>query len=254
MELHILNGDALKEQMKDAAISGRFIVFRECLIEGPVVLDTGTQVFWQQRAAYLEKAYGEPLKRYRSTVVEPLEQLGALHKAMPVNLWFENDLFCQANMWFILKFIRQKNLPNKIYRVFPQLKGQAEDWKGFGKTTPAGLSALYRSRVLFTESELNAGVQLWNGFVQRDFPLMEATAAKERSCFEHLPKVVKALRRLHPKTKGSLSRPERRLKTILASGKTEFGDIFRAFSETEGIYGFGDVAVRRLLEKTTEEG
>ncbi|MCB0614469.1 MAG: hypothetical protein H6573_26040 [Lewinellaceae bacterium] len=254
MELHILNGDALKKQMEGAAISGRFIVFRECLIEGPVVLDTSSQVFWQQRAAYLEKTYGEPPKRYRSTLAGPMEQLEAAHKAMPINLWFENDLFCQANMWFVLKFIRQKKLPNKIYRIFPQPKGQAEDWKGFGKVLPTGLPALHQNRVLFKEDGLNAGVQLWNGFVQKDFQLMEGIAAKGLPCFDHLPEVVEAFRQLHPKTKESLSRPDKRLKKILASGKTEFGDIFRAFTETEGIYGFGDLTIRQMLQKNIENG
>lgn len=254
MELHLLNGDALREQMKVSGISGKFIVFRECLIEGPLVLDTTSQVFWLQRAAYLEKTYGEPPKRYRADVVEQMGQLETIHKGMPINLWFENDLFCQANMWFILKFIRQKNLPNKLYRVFPQQKGQPEDWKGFGKASPSSLPALYKNRAPFTDKDLNTAVQLWNAFVQRDFQSMRSLAATELSCFEHLPEVVEAFRRLHPSRTGRLNRPERRLKKILASGKTEFGDIFQAFSETEGIYGFGDVAVKRMLEKTMDKG
>lgn len=50
MGLHILNGDALWEQMEGLGIAGKFIVFRECLIEGPVVADTTSQVFWQQQS------------------------------------------------------------------------------------------------------------------------------------------------------------------------------------------------------------
>lgn len=254
MELHILNGDALMAQIKGSGISGKFIVFRECLIEGPVVPDTTSLVFWQQRAAYLEKTYGEPPLQYRATVVNPMEQLAGINKNMPVNLWFENDLFCQANLWFILKFMRQKNLANKVYRVFPQPPEQPEDWKGFGKSSPAGLAILFKNKVAFTETGASAGANLWNAFVQKDFRQMQAVAEKAPPGFAHLPEVADAFRCLHPKTATGLSRPERRLRKILASGKTEFGDIFRAFNETEGIYGFGDASVKAMLEKAIKTG
>jgi Holliday junction resolvasome RuvABC DNA-binding subunit len=33
----------------------------------------------------------------------------------------------------------------------------------------------------------------------------------------------------------------------------DFGSIFRAFNERESIYGFGDLQVRRMFDKLTQQ-
>ena len=48
-------------------------------------------------------------------------------------------------------------------------------------------------------------------------------------------------------------RPKERLKQIIkALNTTAFAHVFREFCRTEAIYGFGDVAVKRLFDEVVE--
>jgi hypothetical protein len=44
------------------------------------------------------------------------------------------------------------------------------------------------------------------------------------------------------------ARPRKVLEDLLAKGYTDFSDIFTQFSQTEGIYGYGDLQVVNMLK------
>lgn len=46
-----------------------------------------------------------------------------------------------------------------------------------------------------------------------------------------------------------LNRPERVVKEMIDNTSSEFADVFSAFSEKEGIYGFGDLQVRAMYDR-----
>ena len=101
MVYHILNGDALKEQFpKD--IDGEVIVARECLVDGDVHGGSLEELF-ATRARYLSKHYKEVSEAYyyEHTVPE-IKKITEIPAGSEVNLWFEDDLFCQVNFWFVL--------------------------------------------------------------------------------------------------------------------------------------------------------
>ena len=103
--IHILNGDALREQFP-ASVEGELIVARECLVVGDV---SGNDLkdFYENRAKDLLKSYGTPISEYFSKVVPEYEKIRKLRVNSTVNLWFEDDLFCQVNLWFCCPPINQ---------------------------------------------------------------------------------------------------------------------------------------------------
>jgi transposase len=44
-------------------------------------------------------------------------------------------------------------------------------------------------------------------------------------------------------------RPQQTLRQIIERGETDFHKIFSRFWETEGVYGFGDLQVKKMLEQ-----
>jgi hypothetical protein len=71
---------------------------------------------------------------YLNKTVTEFEKLNHLPDHSEVCLWFENDLFCQANMWFVISILA--NQPTlKIFRIFPVIENKADLWKGFGVAT-----------------------------------------------------------------------------------------------------------------------
>ena len=86
--IHLLNGDALLMQFPEE-ISGKKLVCRECLVEGPVEKNE-LAVFFNQRAKYLNKLYQESsVEVYTNKVASQFYQLleSAKGKA-DLYLWF----------------------------------------------------------------------------------------------------------------------------------------------------------------------
>jgi hypothetical protein len=77
-----------------------------------------------------KRAYQETPSVYKNKVLTEFEKLQRIDSTDEVYLWFEDDLFCQCNMWFAVDYLYQWSQP-KMYRVFPE--ADAQNWKGFGR-------------------------------------------------------------------------------------------------------------------------
>ena len=113
MIYHILNGDSLACSFPETKINGEMIVVREGLIDGDLSGDT-LPYFWQSRAKYMGLAEAE----YHNNVVKEFEKIMNAPDNSEFNLWFEYDLFCQVNMWFVISIINTLSIKKKVYAVY----------------------------------------------------------------------------------------------------------------------------------------
>jgi hypothetical protein len=238
MEAHVLNGDALAEKFP---VEGDVVICRECLIDGPVKA-ASTEEFWNTRATYIEGKYNEERLTYFNHVKAEFEKLKKL--ASSINLWFEHDLFCQANMWFVISYIHENKINLPVYRVMPPARGN-QLWSGFGPMQKADLLECFDGRIKLTNEDLDLGVKLWQTYQSGDLSAFKNIATSKSPCFPLLSQVCEAHLQRYPRT--GLGRPQKKLVQILNSGITDFNDIFKEFWKTEGIYGFGDLQVKDLL-------
>ena len=246
---HLLNGDCLKEQLRQTAINQDFIVCREALIDGNVQANTLDE-FWKIRANFIVNSYNASNEDYFDKTVKEFEKLTTLPENSEVCLWFENDLFCQTNMWFVLSLLsKQANL--QVFRVFPVTEDK-ELWKGFGNANTENLEKAYSSKVSFKKQDIELGVHLWKAYQKSDFKQLNKLSKTTSGCFEHLEEVCQAHIDRFP-TDNSLGRPEKVIKQMLQSKPTNFQEVFQKFSEKEGIYGFGDLQVKRIYERLMNE-
>jgi len=125
---NITNGDYLADQLKETSIAGEVIICREALVTGPLQAEN-LDDFWKIRSEHLEKDYNASQKSYYSKVVSEFEKMLAIPEGSEVNLWFEDDLFCQVNMWFCLSLL-SNNKGLKIFRIFPKQRKKITG-KGF---------------------------------------------------------------------------------------------------------------------------
>lgn len=113
---HILNGDALLERFP-STIEGEKIVFRECLVDGSLQGDD-MDALLRSRCTFLTEVYqGFSVEDYAEQVVKELDKIKDLSADAIVNLWFEDDLFCQVNMWFTCFMIYNFTKVRKVYLV-----------------------------------------------------------------------------------------------------------------------------------------
>ena len=244
--VHILNGDSLSEMLQRAQMGGEFIVCRECLIEGPTqASDLAT--FWVMRAKYLDKADDAPFSKYSILVKKELEKLESLSPNTEINLWFENDLFCQVNLWFILSLIAKLHQQPTLYRVFPIVKEKQKEWWGFGCLSDKDLYQSYAQKVQLSESDILVGNQLWEAYQQSNFEELTRLSQYNSLAFRYLPEVIQAHIERFPAA--GHGRPEKAIHGIIQTESKDFNEVFAEFSKQQGIYGFGDSQVKQLYDK-----
>jgi Domain of unknown function (DUF1835) len=241
---HILTGDELAGKFRRTSIEGPAIVSRECLIDGPVS-DDDPEAFWKKRSEYIaESFHADPLEYYQNVKAE-FDKIAFITPEDEVNLWFENDLFCQANMWFVISLLNQKGI-TKVNRIVPFVRSGMK-WEGFGRHTSTDLVQCYEKRVAFAKGDFKLGENLWDAFRRTDVVALAFFSKSLSPCFPWLEEVCRA--EVERKRK---DRPRKVLEDLLAKGYTDFSDIFTQFSQTEGIYGYGDSQVGNMLKEIRE--
>lgn len=243
---HILNGDCLAEQLKQTKIDHNFIVCRECLIEGPLIAEN-TDQFWEIRSKFIADTYKVATADYFSKIVNELKIIDDLPQTSEVCLWFENDLFCQLNMWFIL-FLLSGKPDLKLFRVFPQIESEADQWKGFGIANAWQLEQCYAARVRFSREDIETGKNLWLAYQAGNLDKLKKLSEYQSNCFESLKDVCQAHADRFP-SDGELARPEKLIKQLINTHSEDFLEVFREFTLREGIYGFGDLQIKNIYNK-----
>lgn len=241
---HILNGDCLKEQYP-VALKGTKIVARECLVDGPVDGET-LDDFFEIRANFISENYAETSKKdYLKTTVLEFEKITTIPEDSEVNLWFEDDLFCQVNFWFVLNLLKEKNL--QLFLVRPLEHSQY----GFGKYNQEELIALFQKRKrIQPKSEI---FKLWKYYTANNLQKLKEAASLLQKDFPFILTAVEAHIVRIP-SNNSEGKPKTTLRTIMDELQTkDFGIVFNEFNKRESIYGFGDLQVKRLFDEVINE-
>ncbi len=238
---HILNGDALLEQFP-SILSGEHIVARECLVDGDVSGNT-LEALFETRATFISTSYSEFSKAdYFIKTASELLKIQQLPERSSVYLWFEHDLFCQVNMWFVCSLLQHKF--HDIYFVQPT----PSIYYGFGGMNSAQLEAAFQRATKFSSLECSLFSQLWSAYQKSDFNTLQSLSKQLQSAFPFLPETISAHIQRFPQD-GSLGRPEKALQRIMKELNTQdFNIVFPEFWKHEAIYGFGDLQVKRIFE------
>ena len=240
---HILNGDSLKNQFP-TSILGELVVARECLVDGNIQGEDINELF-VNRARYLESYSQIPAGTYFESTVPEITKITNIPADSAIYCWFEDDLFCQANLWFVLHLLSKQQQGYKIYLVRPNLGNEYS----FGLMSNNELIIAYNTATNITVTELKSLSSLWPSYQDKDFDnlLLIAESFLRKYPFL-LPAVNAELDRL-PDASG-YGRPERQLLLIMKNLETEdFSTVFRLFQQSEALYSFGDLQVKRIFDE-----
>ena len=240
---HIVNGDALLDNFPAELLTGEIIVARECLVDGPVSGEN-FQEFADTRANFIHQEYGEEKQAYFEEIIPEFNKIQAVPADSEVNFWFEDDLFCQVNLWFCVSLLMPVAHTLKAYIIKPVVLDNQPDWRGFGIMDNHLLADAYLHKQLLSAEDLILLSDLWTAYKNNDNENLKKLAEVKTDKFPFLNLVIQAqLDRIN-------NRPENVLKDIMQEKETtDFNTIFKEFSKREGIYGFGDWQVEKMLEK-----
>ncbi|MCW3160689.1 DUF1835 domain-containing protein [Chryseobacterium oryctis] len=232
---NIANGDCLAEQLKEAKIARDIIICREALIKGSLQFEN-LDDFWKLRADFISNEYSTTQNDYYEKVVVEFKKIINIPENSEANLWFEDDLFCQVNLWFcILLLSRNKDL--KIYRIFPK---SSEKWKGFSTSTHSDLEESLYLKVLFNENDIELALKLWRAFQNSDSQDLKELSKNQSLCFRNLEEVIDVY--LNKKTKDFIE-------NLIKKGVTDFNLVFEEFQKEFGALGYGDLQVKEIYNK-----
>lgn len=238
---NITNGDCLAEQLKETTISGEMIICREALVAGSLQAEN-LGVFWKVRSEFIAENYGDVKENYYRKVVSECNKMMQIPEDSEVHLWFEDDLFCQVNMWFCLTLIpKDKNI--NIYRIFPKASKENQ-WKGFSDSDRFDLEEALTSKVLFKQKDLELGLNLWKAYQSNHQNKLKQLSEIKSDCFRFLPELITAYQNINP---------EIFIQNLIQNGITDFSEAFEKFRDELGIFGFGDLQVKLIYDKVFQE-
>jgi len=237
-QTHILNGDVLLNRI-DHLVSGKKIVCRECMIEGNLLGDS-LEDFFNNRAKSFNEYYGIPEAGYFRKTKSELLRLKEIADNDEIDLWFEDDLFCQCNFWFSIHLLKELNRMNPVFLVRPT-KGNEYN---FGKMTDEDLQISLRQKNKIEKDEIEKLQLLWLAYRQNNTDEMISVARALQPKFPFVEPAVYA----HISKNSGI--PEKSLKQIIKELNTkDFIPVFREFCRRETIYGYGDMQVKRMFDK-----
>lgn len=240
-QYHILNGDSLREQFP-SVIKGDIIICRECLIQGDVAGES-LYDFYKIRANFISKQYDTIDADYEEKIVAEFNKINNIEQESDINLWFEDDLFCQVNFWFILYLVDHYKINAKLFLVRPTEKSPYS----FGLYNQSELESIYSNRIQLYDIETLS--QLWPAYKADNAGRLLLIARKIKHSYPFILKAVNAHIDRIP-TDVYLGRPKQALIQIMRDLNTkEFDMVFKEFCKREGIYGFGDTQVQSLLDE-----
>lgn len=240
--IHILNGDALKSQFPSESILGEIIVMRECLVYGDVNGNTIDELI-ACRAQSLNEMYGSSREEYIQKVAPEFQKIFKIEEG-EVHLWFEDDLFCQVNLWFTCSLLEGKSVSAYLIRPSSSLR------YGFGGLDEQDLLQAFKNKQAVTQEEIVQFSKLWKAYQEDDTDSLVDLSQKMMTAFPFLQDAVQAQIDRIPYGNGL---PERTLKEIVSElSSQDFGLVFQEFSKRLPIYGFGDLQVKRLFDRLQE--
>lgn len=241
---HILNGDSLMDKFPSKELDGHCIVFREALMEGPLSLDCD-DAYYQSRAVF----FGDSYNTYLDKVVPEYEKIKAIPDHSTVYLWFEDDLFCQVNLWYCIHLLGSKDI--KLFLVSPLKQISKDNWLGFGDHHLKMLIDAFEKALELSGLQLTIINDCLKLYMTHDATRIMRYVKSIRLVNNLYPLYANVLK-AHVKrfsAPGQLSPLELEIKKLIKDGNEDFGTLFKAFSKKFGIYGFGDVQVKGLYDK-----
>ncbi len=240
-QVHILNGDCLRERFP-SELPGQIIVMRECLVDGPVAANT-LEDLYQIRAKFLIEEYGlSTSQEYFDHTILEVDKIRNIPDHSEVCLWFEDDLFCQVNFWFVTYLLFQSGKNYKVYLVRPEMLTH----EGFTGLSHEDLIHIFDHKILIENVQEIAN--LWIYYQKENFELLLKEAKELNTSMPFIFDAVEA----HIARKPTEDHPGRPIQALLDITREldtkEFEPIFKEFSKREKIYGFGDLQVRRMFD------
>jgi hypothetical protein len=245
--LHVANGHSTTRTLEAARLPGRTSIWADPLSEGPVPAGLDDEALLQVRATFIAgeghpvEAVADDLRAWRRAV----DDSTAYDELV---LWFEHDLFDQLNLIQILSRL-SPDWPKPVTLVCIGSYPGRPHFMGLGELTTSELAPLFESRQAVTESQLTLARAAWAAFRSPDPTAIEQLLASDTSALPYLAAALERHLEEFPSTRDGLSRSERRLLDIAATGPIPMVQAFPRMHDDETAFYVTDASFLQLIRQ-----
>ncbi len=241
--LHVLNGDATARVFAQTGLAGDVLVWRDILVEGPAAAPA-------ERAPWLTAHLGIDADEYVRGRRAEAAALAAADHHDEIVLWFEQDLFCAVNLWFLLhRFDAQK--PARLSLIFPGEVAGADGFRGLGALDAGRLASLFARRAPVTGAMLALGRDVFAAYAGPDPRALETLVAGGGAALPFLAAAVRCHLGRFPSVASGVDEVEEETLRALEGGPVDFPGLFATVraSERGRPHGMGDLQFAACLRE-----
>ena len=229
--LHITNGDAVS--LGETGLGGQVLAWRDVLHEGPVPAGLSLQQLRPIRARFLAELGHRPEPETLASLEQRDRVLAGFRESDEVVLWFEHDLYDQLQLIQILDWFASQGDGIHLSLV--------DSGRYLGPMEPGELVALYPARVPVTQAQFELASRAWRAYSSPDPRVLPRLLRQDTSALPHLSGALERHLEQFPAAENGLSRTERQILEIAASGVRRLGAIFLADQDREDRIFMGDL-------------
>ena len=252
--IHLVNGQSTLGTLEKSSVPGEKFSIDDILMEGPVVDGLHSESSWETRADYLERCFSIPKTEYLSGNAARNRVLQQALTHDEIVLWFEFDLFCQANLLYFLDWFASQDLARtRLTLICPETFPGHDRFRGLGELHDDELASLFPDLAEVTPQQKQTAQNAWQAygsddpreidrFLQSDTSALPLLAPALRAHLQRFPSVVNGLGMLGQKTL-----------EILADAPLSFQKLFPRVTATPEIFrhGMGDMQLLSYLKVWT---
>jgi len=250
-QLHILNGDGTAEGFQQSGVEGDVAIWREIFCEGPTG-DLTSAVFWEKRAAFLQKEYPNAPKNYQEFVLSEIAKISNFQAYDEIILWFEHDLFCQLNLIGLLSWFAQQDMDAlPLSMVCIAQHTNHDPFYGLGQLSPHEFPPLLQKRTPISPKMLVFAQQVWEAYSHKSpLNLLHLVQESDFTDFPYLKHALQLQLSRFPTTKTGLNALEARIMILVHEQPAcTHKQIMRTLLKGENqSWGFGDLQYDTLLK------
>ena len=248
--LHVANGTSTTRLIQAAGIPGRLSVWCDPLYEGPVPGGIDDRELVRVRARHLAGPESEPhtgdvpgLQGWRDVISD----VGSYDELV---LWYEHDLFDQLNLIQLLSWIHSRGpAPARVSLIEIGSFPGHPAFMGLGELTPSEIRPLLDSRATISDARYAMATRGWTAFRHSTPEMLDAFRRSDTAVSPFLGAALTRFLEEYPWVRDGLSRTERRLLQIAASGPVDLITTFRRMHEGETAYYVTDFSLLAFLRE-----
>ncbi len=239
-DLHITNGDSAANILMDSHISGDVLPWRDPMHHGPFPAGLDLADLSSVRARYLAGPsldVGDVERDFRLRD----DRLRAAASYDRVVLWFEHDLLDQLQILQLLDWFGRAELGSTHLELIciDRFDG-VEPFRGIGQLNPDQMASLTSVRQPVTSDQIALATTGWAAFRSYDPRDLEGFLAGDLTPLPFLSAALHRHLEEYPWLASGLTRTERQIMSLVASGVSGPGRLFANNMDLEDAYFIGD--------------